>query len=59
MKWYTHESEIFCIRGCREGLDEELPRCAVKSIFGDVEKPHTVIIATCDKKTWKRKEAKQ
>jgi len=58
MKWYTHESEIFCLRGCVKLPEAELPRCASKVIYGDVTKPHTVMIGTCDRKIWKRKEEK-
>ncbi len=56
MKMYTHESEIFCTHGCVKIDGEELPRCAAKIIYGDVEKPHMVMIATCDKKMWKKEE---
>jgi len=52
MNFYQNEKEIICTRKC--GLDEEgKPRCMVTHIYGDVEKPHTRLVFTCDKNVWK------
>lgn len=54
MNLYTEDKEIKCQKGCEVLEGEDLPRCARIMIYGKAEKPHTTIIATCDKQTWRK-----